>query len=121
LFSQTIAFTKKYAEQSTVRTISLCCACWFPSSTAITLWFNLAICRRIICTWNWELAGAAERDGSHSALFCVLFGEGDGLAEQVFLISGGLIKSPLEHKSVVWHGKSMCFLTFVIWIHFQWL
>ena len=30
--------------------------------------------------------------GSHSTLLCVLFGEGDGLAEQVFLISGGTIQ-----------------------------
>ena len=30
--------------------------------------------------------------GSHSTLFCVLFGEGDGLAKQVFLISGGIIQ-----------------------------
>ena len=39
-------------------TISLCCACWFSSSTAITLWFNLAICRRIICTWNGDLGSS---------------------------------------------------------------
>ena len=43
---------KRRPKKRVTVTISLCWACWFSSSTAITLWFNFAIWRRIIWTWK---------------------------------------------------------------------
>ena len=102
---------------------------WWPWSSRTSRrsrgrwWVNL--CFYNFCL-NYSLAvffcNVINLSGSHSTLFCVLFGEGDGLAKQVFLISGGTIqKSSLAQISSLAVASPCVYLTFVIWSHYQWL